>query len=73
MKPLIVKSQQCLPRSSEQYCKQHLGESDMLKRFVLKTLNKLRQVKPDLVSTDDDWKDPMGGGVGVWETYSRSG
>ena len=29
----------------------------MLKGFVLTTLNKLPQVKPDLVRTDDDWED----------------
>ena len=34
-----------------------LGESDMLWGFVLTTLNKLPQVKPDLVSTDDSWED----------------
>lgn len=34
-----------------------LGESNMLKGFVLTTLNKLPQVKPDLVRTDDSWED----------------
>lgn len=29
----------------------------MLKGFVLTTLNKLPQVKPDLVRTDDPWED----------------
>lgn len=34
-----------------------LGESNMLKGFVLTTLNKCPQVKPDLVRTDDSWED----------------
>ena len=35
---------------------QTLGESEMLKGFVLVTLNKLPQVKPDIVRTDDNWE-----------------
>ena len=34
-----------------------LGEADMLKGFVMTTVNKLPQVKPDLVRTDDTWED----------------
>ena len=34
---------------------QTLGESNLLDGFVLTTLNKLPQVTPDLVRTDDDW------------------
>ena len=34
-----------------------LGEADMLKGFVMTTMNKLPQVKPDLVCTDDTWED----------------
>lgn len=34
-----------------------LGESGMLKGFVLTTLNKLPQVKSDLVRSDDNWED----------------
>ena len=34
-----------------------LGEGEMLKGFVLSTLNKLPQVKPDLVRTDEGWED----------------
>ena len=33
-----------------------LGESDMLKRFVLSTLNKLPSIKSDLVRTDSEWE-----------------
>ena len=33
-----------------------LGEADMLKGFVMTTVNKLPQVKPDLVRTDDSWE-----------------
>ena len=36
---------------------QTLGEGEMLKGFVLSTLNKLPQVKPDLVRTDEEWED----------------
>ena len=36
---------------------QTLEESHLLKGFVLTTLNKRPQVKPDLVRTDDDWED----------------
>ncbi|XP_028405760.1 uncharacterized protein LOC114528332 [Dendronephthya gigantea] len=39
-----------------------LGEGDMLKGFVMTTINKLPQVKPDLVRTDEEWKNwDMGG------------
>ena len=34
-----------------------LGEVDMLKGFVMTTMNKLSQVKPILVRTDDTWED----------------
>ena len=34
-----------------------MGEADMLRGFVISTLNKLPHVKPDLVRTDDDWED----------------
>ena len=36
---------------------QTLGEGEMLKGFVLSTLNKLPQIKPDLVRTDEGWED----------------
>ena len=36
---------------------QTLGESDMLKGFVLTTLNKLPQFKPDLVRSAENWED----------------
>ena len=36
---------------------QTLGEGEMLKGFVLSTVNKLPQVKPDLVRTDKGWED----------------
>ena len=36
---------------------QTLGEGEMFKGFVLSTLNKLPQVKPDLVRTDEGWED----------------
>jgi len=36
---------------------QTLGEGEMLKGFVLSTLNKLPQVKPDLVRADEGWED----------------
>ena len=34
-----------------------LGEGDTLKALVISTINKLPQVKPDLVRTDDEWED----------------
>ena len=36
---------------------QTLGESDMLKGFVLTTLNKLPQIEPDLVRSAENWED----------------
>lgn len=33
-----------------------MGEAGMLRGFVISTLNKLPHVKPDLVRTDDNWK-----------------
>ena len=36
---------------------QTLEESDMLKGFVLTTLNKLPQIKPDLVRSAENWED----------------
>ena len=33
-----------------------LGEAEMLRGFVMTTLNKLPHVKPDLVRTDDNWE-----------------
>lgn len=34
-----------------------LGEANMLRGFVMTTLNKVPHVKPDLVRTDDNWED----------------
>jgi hypothetical protein len=34
-----------------------LGEDGPLKAFVMTTLNKFPHIKPDLVRTDDKWKD----------------
>ena len=36
---------------------QTLGEADMLRGFVMMTLKKLPQVKPDLVRVDDHWEE----------------
>jgi len=36
---------------------QSLGEGETLKALVIPTINKLPQVKPDLVRTDDDWEE----------------
>ena len=36
---------------------QTLGEADMLRGFVITTLKKLPQVKPDLVRVDDHWEE----------------
>ena len=36
---------------------QTLGESDSLKGFAMSTLNKIPQVKPDLMRSDDDWEE----------------
>lgn len=33
-----------------------MGEVDMLRGFVISTLNKLPHVKPDLARTDDNWE-----------------
>ena len=34
-----------------------LGESEMLKGFALKALNKLPHIKPDIVHMDDSWEE----------------
>lgn len=34
-----------------------LGEGDTLRALVIPTINKLPQVKPDIVRTDDDWEE----------------
>ena len=34
-----------------------LGESEMLKGFVLTTLKKLPHIKPDILPTDDSWEE----------------
>ena len=36
---------------------QTLGEADMLRIFVMTTLKKLSQVKPDLVRVDNHWEE----------------
>ena len=36
---------------------QTLGEGDKLRGLVMTTINKLPQVKPDLVRSDDDWEE----------------
>ena len=36
---------------------QTLAEEDMLRGFVMMTLRKLHQVKPDLVRVDDMWEE----------------
>ncbi|XP_068725012.1 uncharacterized protein [Montipora capricornis] len=33
-----------------------MGEADILRGFVMSTLNKLPQVRPDIVRTDDNWE-----------------
>ena len=33
-----------------------MGESNMLRGFVLSTLNKIPQVRPDIVRTDENWE-----------------
>lgn len=65
----IIKSQTVIGRNYdkvrefyETLCKnydalQTLGKDSMLKGLVVSTLNKLPQVKPDLVRIDDDWED----------------
>ena len=34
-----------------------MGETDMLRGFVMSTLNKIPQVRPDIVRTDGDWEE----------------
>ena len=34
-----------------------LGEADILRGFMMSTLNKLSHVRPDIVRTDDNWED----------------
>ena len=65
----IIKSQTVRGRNYDKVCEfyeslcknydtlQTLGEEAMLKGLVVSTLNKLPQVKPDLVRIDDDWED----------------
>ena len=33
-----------------------MGKADMLRGFVMSTLNKLPQVRPDIVRTDENWE-----------------
>ena len=33
-----------------------IGEADILHRVVMSTLNKLSQVRPNIVRTNDNWK-----------------
>ena len=33
-----------------------MGEADMLRGFVMSTLNKIPQVRPDIVRTDENWE-----------------
>ena len=33
-----------------------VGEADMLRGFVMSTLNKIPQVRPDIVRTDENWE-----------------
>ena len=33
-----------------------MGEADILRGFVMSTLNKLMQVRPDIVRTDENWE-----------------
>ena len=42
---------------SKNYALQNLGEADMLRGFVMTTLKKLPQAKPDLVRVDDHWEE----------------
>lgn len=45
-------------RLSENYdTLQPLGEADMLRRFLMTTLKKLPQVKPNLIRVDDNWEE----------------
>ena len=34
-----------------------MGEADMLRGFVMSTLNKIPQVRPDILRTDENWED----------------
>ena len=34
-----------------------MGEADMLREFVMSTLNKIPQVRPDIVRTDGNWEE----------------
>ena len=34
-----------------------MGEADMLRGFVMSTLNKIPQVRPDIVRTDGNWEE----------------
>ena len=34
-----------------------MGEADMLRGFVMSTLNKIPQVRPDIVRTDENWEE----------------
>ena len=33
-----------------------VGEADMIRGFVMSTLNKIPQVRPDIVRTDENWE-----------------
>ena len=34
-----------------------MGEADMLRGFVMSTLNKIPKVRPDIVRTDGNWEE----------------
>ena len=52
----MEKVQELYDKLTESYdALETLGESEMRKRFVLTTLNKLPHIKPDIVRTDDSW------------------
>ena len=55
---LIIQEVKQLKKLSRNYdALQTLGEGDKLRGLVMTTINKLPQVKPDLVRSDDDWEE----------------
>ena len=54
----MVKVQEFYDKPTRSYdALETLGEYEMLKGFVLTTLNKLPHIKPDIVRIDDSWEE----------------
>ena len=58
MKVQIIRVRKLYEKLSRCYdALQTLDRKDTIDRLVMTTINKLRDVKPDLVTADDDWEE----------------